>query len=190
MCLRKVDYALKDVTDEPEKKYDEINELSKKDYLRLSKSKYKCINVEYAEKDGKYLEIVHMTQYRRWHHEPTKHKLLYWLMSKAQLLQSYFSYPSKTTREQEVVYDALYDIASKLIRNTESECMKTCEVCGSQIGTEWSPICQTAGWIRYICETCAKKGGRYYKDHKLYENGKLVKEASKKNSKKQSKTKE
>ena len=60
------------------------------------------------------------------------------------------------TDAQEVMIEYLEAEADKIIREAEDECYNTCEECGSQIGTDWSPRCETSGWIRYICSRCAE----------------------------------
>ena len=80
------------------------------------------------------------------------------------------------TREQEVISNAVDVTAKRLIRIAEDECYNTCEDCGRQIGTTYSPRCETTGWITYLCEDCAKKHNKnYIKDDSIYNNGKFVK---------------
>ena len=57
----------------------------------------------------------------------------------------------------ETVTGAVQYMVDNLIENAESECYNTCEDCGRQIGTEWSPRCETHGWINYLCRECATK---------------------------------
>lgn len=64
--------------------------------------------------------------------------------------------------KREVMRNAIDLTAEKLIRQAEHECYNTCEECGRQIGTDWSPRCETQGWINYVCEDCAKKRGGIY----------------------------
>lgn len=46
--------------------------------------------------------------------------------------------------------------AQEIADKYEKKCFGLCEECGRQIGTEYEPRCETKGWIRYICEKCAK----------------------------------
>ena len=52
--------------------------------------------------------------------------------------------------------------AEKRVRQAEADCYNTCEKCGNHIGTDWSPRCETIGWITYICDSCAEKGKFMY----------------------------
>ena len=75
--------------------------------------------------------------------------------------------------EQEVIITAMNSWAEEIANWARSECDKTCEECGMQIGTEWSPRCETEGYIKYICDKCAtkmktfyyKNGAKWYEDH-------------------------
>ena len=78
--------------------------------------------------------------------------------------------------EQKVIIEYLENEAFSRVRKAEDDCYNVCEDCGSQIGTDWSPRCETTGWITYKCEKCAKKTKtRYLKDGALYEDGTLIK---------------
>ena len=80
-------------------------------------------------------------------------------------LRFYFSViceDAERTKEQEVIMTAMNSWADEIVRWAEDECYKTCEECGHQIGENWSPRCETLGWITYICDTCAEKRGTLY----------------------------
>ena len=83
-------------------------------------------------------------------------------------LRAYFSViceDTERTNEQEAIITALNSQADEIVRWAENRCYDTCEDCGSQIGTEWSPRCTTVGWITYICDTCAvKRNSIYFKN--------------------------
>ena len=80
------------------------------------------------------------------------------------------------TRVQGGISNAVDVTAKRLIRIAEDECYNTCEYCGRQIGTTYSPRCETTGWITYLCEDCAKKRDKnYIKDDSIYNNGNFVK---------------
>ena len=68
-------------------------------------------------------------------------------------------------RRYEAISSAIFEYVEDLISACEDECYKVCEKCGSTIGTDWSPRCETMGWISYICENCAKKGRAVYAKH-------------------------
>lgn len=64
------------------------------------------------------------------------------------------------TDEQRVIMNYLDSTADRLVREAEHECYNTCESCGRQIGTDYSPRCETKGWIRYLCKRCFEKGSK------------------------------
>ena len=77
--------------------------------------------------------------------------------------------------EQEVIMTAMNSWAEEIVRWAEDECYKTCEDCGHQIGTDWSPRCETAGWITYLCDDCAAKHqGFYYKNGAKWQGDKML----------------
>jgi len=64
----------------------------------------------------------------------------------------------------------------KFTKEAEDEAYCTCEACGHQIGTDWSPRCETRGWVSYICESCAKKqDSEYYMNDALWQKGECIK---------------
>lgn len=66
--------------------------------------------------------------------------------------------------------------AARLVKRAEDECFCKCESCGRDIGNEWSPRCETPGWITYKCEDCIPEGSRYRKDGKTFIKGKTTPE--------------
>lgn len=82
---------------------------------------------------------------------------------------------SADLNRQNIGAEALEDFVEKAIRETEDACHSTCEECGSSIGTDYLPRCETLGWITYICERCAKKRGvKYRKGNGIYKDGEFV----------------
>ena len=82
---------------------------------------------------------------------------------------------SADLNRQNIGAEVLEDFVEKAIRETEDVCHSTCEECGSSIGTDYLPRCETLGWITYICERCAKKRGvKYRKGNGIYRNGEFV----------------
>lgn len=76
---------------------------------------------------------------------------------------------------QNVGAEALDGFVEKSVRKAEEECYSVCEDCGRPIGEDYSPRCQTVGWISYICEDCAKAQGRkYVKNKTMYKDGRPV----------------
>ena len=96
-------------------------------------------------KDGKFL--------------PTRSKILYKavpaLFRIANFLDVSFLIPQ--TGNSLVAMRFMDDAACRLIEVAEDECYKRCEICGDLIGNSWTARCETIGWIRYVCEPCAKK---------------------------------
>jgi hypothetical protein len=66
------------------------------------------------------------------------------------------------TRRQIMARQCLDDLAEELAGKTEDECYSTCEECGRKIGDKYSPRCSSVGWIRYLCERCARESGHMY----------------------------
>ena len=125
-----------------------------------------------VDEDGKEHTVWHQP---KCHVEITKHKDEYEQMEKAaddaQKTLSECGYYD-ITPEQKVIIEFLESEASARIAKAEDDCYKTCEECGRQIGTDWSPRCETTGWITYICDSCAEKRKfDYYKNGEKW-NGK------------------
>lgn len=147
---------------------------SKVAYLEDKYAFGKCFNVKYAEEDGKFVKYTDIQHYKKTHSEPTKHKFLYKLLCLARRMRNYSTY-KEHTYEQYIIEQFLDSMAYKYIEEAENECYNTCEECGTQIGTKYSPRCETTGWIKYICDKCAKKHGNYYKNGELYDDDKCIK---------------
>ena len=84
-------------------------------------------------------------------------------------LRFYFSViceDTERTKEQEVIMTAMESWADEIVDWAEKKCYNVCEECGHQIGEDWSPRCETTGWITYLCDECAEKTGNFY-----YKNG-------------------
>ena len=60
-------------------------------------------------------------------------------------------------RKQQLIGNWLNIEADRLVKVAEEACHKRCETCGREIGTAWSPRCETEGWVSYVCEKCAKE---------------------------------
>ena len=63
----------------------------------------------------------------------------------------------KTVQKRLHLREVLRDEIENMINETEVRCICHCKNCGTEIGTLYSPRYETAGWISYICEKCAKK---------------------------------
>lgn len=81
-------------------------------------------------------------------------KFTYWLYRGFFAISSFFLGGGKDTT---TILSFVDRIVSYLINETEKKCFDTCEDCGMSIGENWSPRCETTGWITYICEKCAKE---------------------------------
>lgn len=166
---RNIDYGYKTIIDKPEYITHEKDEISKEEYEELIKDNPN--STRYINENDKYYKVYDLTHMARRHKEPTKHKLLHKFKDIIWDISNALDFTCKCSKEQEVIIGYLDYMASKLIKEAEDKCYNTCEVCGRQIGYEWSPRCETTGWIKYLCEDCAKENGRYYiKDHKKYDS--------------------
>lgn len=74
----------------------------------------------------------------------------------------YIKYCIGPSAKREVMRNAIGLTVEKLIQQAEHDCYNTCQDCGRQIGSDWSPRCEMQGWINYVCEDCAKKRGGTY----------------------------
>ena len=119
---------------------------------------------------------IHYTGKGKW--VPTRNKLLYNFSQCIRKFKSQISCMcSIRTVKQEIGACLLDELAHKIIRDTETKCYSVCEQCGCVIGTNYSPRCETTGWITYICNNCAKAKGRPYimNGIKYDENGNVLK---------------
>lgn len=173
----KIDYRLNKKYDIEPSKYNTTEELSKEEYEKQQKNKYKPCNVTLKEEDGKYFRIENVTNYGRWHYEPTKHKIIWKFKECCNKLRYIINGRCiKTNAYTDNAIEFLDRRASYIIRNLEKECENICEFCGKTIGTKWSPSCCTTGWIRYICEDCAKESEfNYIKNGELWHKNKMIK---------------
>lgn len=119
--------------------------------------------------DGKMISIWHPP---KCHVEVTLHKDEYVQMNKVakdahkRLVENGYD---DITPEQNIMMEWLDSEADKRVRQAEKDCYDICEDCGCQIGTNWSPRCETTGWIKYICHHCAEK----YENIEYMKNGEL-----------------
>ena len=177
--LQRVNYKYKQVQDVAPFTEHIVEELKTKEaYVREKHSAEHISNVRVEEKDGKWFKYTDLENYGKWHHEPTKHKMLCKLKAFIwKLVIKLDSYSEKWSAEQQVISKLMQDKADEIIRQAEDECYDKCEDCGADIGKNgYRKRCETAGWIRYICEDCAKKHkGSYYMEGAYYKDGELMK---------------
>ena len=117
---------------------------------------------EETDEDGKVHAVWHQP---KTHIEVTKNKEEYdKLLAEVQSAQETLAKDGTVdiTPEQKVMMEWLENEAEKLINKAEEDCYDTCEMCGAQIGTDWSPRCETTGWITYKCKECARKSNVQY----------------------------
>ena len=177
--LQRVNYKYKKVQDVAPFTEHIVEELKTKEaYVREKHSAEHIANVRVEEKDGKWFKYTDLENYGKWHHEPTKHKMLCKMKDLIwKLVIKFDSYGENWSAEQQVIGKLMQDRADEIIRRAEDECYDTCEDCGANIGKHgYNKRCETAGWIRYICDDCAEKiEGTYYMDGGLYKQGKCIK---------------
>ena len=93
---------------------------------------------------------------RQVHYEPTKHKVRHKFMRFFKWMTGMLSsYSDDVSNEHKVIASYMQSQADTIVRETEHECYDHCELCGTCIGTSYSPRVETKGWIRYICKDCA-----------------------------------
>lgn len=125
-----------------------------------------------VDKNGKEYKLWHVP---KGHYEIDKHAYEYEQMTNVvnnarRILYERGHYD--LTSEQQIIIEFLENEAEIRIHKAEEDCYITCEFCGSQIGTDYSPRCETDGWIKYICKDCAEKiDSNYYLNGELW-NGK------------------
>lgn len=139
--------------------------------------------------DGKLLEspdgfrclLNKVHQYEVSKHVPTRLQTLWHIAYACYKVESWLlDLYSANLNRQVIGVETLEDFIRKAIREAEDACYSTCEECGSSIGTDYSPRCETLGWITYICERCAKKrGSKYRKGDSIYKDGEFVEAAKK-----------
>lgn len=107
---------------------------------------------------------------------PTRLRTLWYIANACRKTESWLlGLYSANLNRQAVGAEALEDFVEKVVKEAEDACYSTCEECGNSIGTDYSPRCETLGWITYICERCAKKrGGKYRKGDGIYKDGEFI----------------
>lgn len=149
----------------------------------------KEIGLDFDEKNYKYLnskilktpendfacEIKKIHSYTETKRVPTRNILLWKL---ANICSKYSLKISLIydidTNKQRIGRQCLDNIIQDMVHKAELKCYSTCERCGKTIGTDYSPRCETLGWITYICEKCAV-GHRHKKNGLLYdEKGNVI----------------
>jgi len=175
---KRFDYKIEKIVDVAPYDYDDKKELTKEEYDNELNSKIKCTNVTLSEANGKYFKTIHCHNYGKCHFSPTRLKALWRIKEFCNKLKCIIPYYFTTKQDAKVrnCMELLERKAFDIVHKAEKDCAKHCEDCGTQIGTEWSPACMTTGWIRYICDGCAKKHtGNYIKNGELWSGDKMLK---------------
>lgn len=173
--MRHINFRPTTIIDAKEYTTDEVEEINKDRYNNLKK--YKDTANTVFEKDGKYFRNYKLYHCQQSHIEFMRFKHLRKMIDAI----SRFSFIIKSfgTKDpsdmQKILITYLDSKAEEIINNATKKCTNVCEDCGHQIGTNWSPKCETTGWITYICKDCAEKSGkRYYKNNELWDGKKRV----------------
>lgn len=129
----------------------------------------------YKDRLGKTYSVRKYSAIPKTRTVPEKHKVLYIfceVLQKARIWLTGKLETAKPTRTQLIISKYMYDEAERLIKRAEDECFHKCEICGKDIGTDWSPRCMTVpGWISFLCEDCIPEGSRYEKCGKTFVKG-------------------
>jgi hypothetical protein len=163
------EYDFKKIIDEnPHKKitFSILNDTTNKDEYIFTKNT--------IELDNKLINTSIVHNLGKWHYIPTKHKFKYmlkkinnWLINKLNVL---FSLKNNNYS----IYEILHLNVSKLVNEYEQKSSNICEECGLYLHDEYNKKCTTIGWVRILCENCAKKSNqKYYMDNKIFKNGEL-----------------
>lgn len=172
--LRNVNYGYKTVVDKKTYSTNETEELTAEQYKQY---KEHCYVGKLREENGKYYRDYELWHPAKCHTEVCKHKLLHKMMKTLDCIGRKMKQIGfkEFTSAQRIVMTYLENAAEKIVNDAETECYNVCELCGHQIGKDWSPRCETAGWISYICDECAaKRRGFYYKNGEKWQGDKMV----------------
>lgn len=157
-----------------------VRDLSKEEYSEMS-GPYSTNSLFYETKgsDGndRYYRITKINACAETHPKPTTHRLIYHLNRFIGKYASVFDFSRfyNESRKRQVLWKTVRFKVEELVRKAEHECYNVCEECGRSFDDEHYPRCETVGYIRYICEKCAKHlGVSYYKNKELHKVTKRV----------------
>ena len=155
--LLATDFKMKMIVDKDAWIENKVEEFKTKDEFNAEADRCKNIrNVIFEEKDGRLLKTTALEHCRQVHYEPTKHKVRHKFMRFFKWMTGMLSsYSDDVSNEHKVIASYMQSQADTIVRETEHECYDHCELCGTCIGTSYSPRVETKGWIRYICKDCA-----------------------------------
>lgn len=170
-------YKIKYVVDAKSYTTNEREELTKERYDRLKGEKF--FSGRLVEEDGRYFREYELWHPQKSHAEPTRARLMYRVLNavnRAAYRAMALLGRKDVTREQRVATEFMESAASRLVDAAEKECYGVCEKCGAQIGTSWSPRCETLGWITYVCDKCAEASdSTYTKNGEVWKGDKMIK---------------
>lgn len=154
-------------------------ELSKVEFIKEKYRTKNCDNATCIERDGKYFYVADYEQYRQTHQEPTRLKFLCRFKNWCHVAANALEWrEQKISSKQRMLLGYVNAMIEQFIREAEDEASRTCERCGQRIGEDWSPTCETSGWITRLCTCCAEKqNSEYYKNGELWLHDKLLKTA-------------
>ena len=168
---RKVDFKTKPVTIERSKTVYEYELLPEKEDPAATNAFMRICECE----NGKRYSVQKYTRGAKTDYVPSRHRFLYAVTAALTRAKAWISSALETaepTKTQLVISEYMDMEAARLVKRAEDECFCRCEVCGREIGDEWSPRCETPGWITYRCEDCIPEGSRYKKCGKTFVKGK------------------
>lgn len=179
--LDSLDYGYVTVVDTPDRhefKWDEIDEHSYENHLIYANTpatRFAIVpdgveptdhTLTYFKKaTGKFYRSRAMTHRGKSHRKPTKKVVVWHLNEQLNLLYNYLSFVHKPTQKEEALLAIFDNEVNDLVRICEDECMKHCEICGAYFNDSRKDdhMCETKGWITYICRRCAEvRGGEFY----------------------------
>ena len=178
--VAKLDFKKMNVVDHDA--YDDVveEEIATKEEFDEDKKNYsRCENVEFIERDGKYIKKTTFRRCMQTHFVATQHRFLFKLLLNRYVIENlpmklFNFYPS---HKQRCIKQLLYDKAQEIVKKAEDDCFNVCEHCGRHISDDrlYSPRCTTRVWIQYLCKECADKTKQQYiMNDAVWENGKII----------------
>lgn len=135
-------------------------------------------NVKFiSNNNGTITKEIKLHHHEIGRHVATRFKIFHKILQYKYDIHSFFRkvFRYSPTYKQLCIGELLDEKTSKYIDEAVEKCEHTCEKCGRQIGTDWSPLCTTFGWISYICKECAdKQTGNYIMNGEVWNSGKCI----------------
>lgn len=157
--INRIDFKLKRIVDREEYRSLEEEEIESKEKFDAEKEKHKnYLDVEFLEKNGKFIKRTIVHHCANIHYEPTRFRFIYSILKKRYIIEDFLEYlfKLKPSHKQICISRILDEKAKEIIKQAEDDCYNVCEDCGTYIGdSKYAPRCATHGYIRYICQKCA-----------------------------------